>query len=237
MTQKHYISMNMILRARMTIADEIRRQKRLGLEVINEKVINGLIEQRQHLEKQQTDCGKALVILIFLSFVASQGGDIKIPGTGISIAEVPAFLEISLVLSSLYLMWLPYLFLNIQCYDAVLQAITKQLSTKNLIDEDIVVASKLPSQLFLKYARNDIVFGRMNGYKMSTFGKIYNGLLISLLSLSLTLLFFFMFMAIFIIAHQSLDTGFVGWSTYLLCCFFSFNRCLCNICKFCKFKI
>ena len=219
MTEKHYIPMSMIVRARMTAADEIRRQKRLGLGVINEKVIEGLIMQRQYLEKEQTNLGKSLVLLVFLSFVAWQGGNIKIPGTGISIADVPAFLEISLVLSSLHLMWLPFVFINIQSYDAVTQSIAKQLLAENLIDEDIVIASKLPMQLFLKYARDEIVFGRENGFKMSTFGKIYNGLLLSLLVLSFTLVFFFLFVSVIIIAHQGLDNGFTGWSIYLLCWF------------------
>jgi len=219
MTQKHYISMSMNVRARMTIADEIRRQKRLGLEVINEKVIEGLIEQRQYLEKEQTKLYKNLVVLVFLSFIAWQGVNIKIPGAGISIADVPAFLEISLVLSSIYLMWLPYVFINIQSYDAVIQSIVKQITTKNLIDEEIVVASKLPVQLFCKYARDEIVFGRENGFKMSTLGKIYNGLLISLVLFSFFLVFLFLFVSVIIIAHQGLDSGFTGWSVYLLCWF------------------
>ena len=166
MPEKKYLTMNMGVRARMTVADEIRRQKRLGLDVINEKVVEGLIEQRQYLENQQTQTLKSLVLLVFLSFVAWQGGNIKIPGTGASIAEVPAFLEISLVLSALILMWLPYLFLCIQTYEGVIHTIVKQISAKNLIDEDIVVASKMPVQLYLKYARENVVIGRKNGFKM-----------------------------------------------------------------------
>jgi hypothetical protein len=94
----------------MTAANEIRRQSRLGMDVINEKVVEGLIEQRQYFEKQQQQILRSLLLLVFLSFVTWQGANIKIPGTGVSIAEVPAFFEISLVLSALCLMWVPYNF-------------------------------------------------------------------------------------------------------------------------------
>lgn len=219
MPEKKYLTMNMGVRARMTVADEIRRQKRLGLDVINEKVVEGLIEQRQYLENQQTQTLKSLVLLVFLSFVAWQGGNIKIPGTGASIAEVPAFLEISLVLSALILMWLPYLFLCIQTYEGVIHTIVKQISAKNLIDEDIVVASKMPVQLYLKYARENVVIGRKNGFKMSPRGKVYNGMLVGLVLFAFVLMFAFLFVSVLVIAHLGLDDGFVGWSVYLLCWF------------------
>ncbi|MDP2618774.1 MAG: hypothetical protein Q8P46_01120 [Hyphomicrobiales bacterium] len=219
MPEKEYLKMTINVLARMTAADEIRRQKRLGLDVINEKVIEGLIEQRQHLENQQTQTLKILVLLVFLSFVAWQGGNIKIPGTGASIAEVPGFLEISLVLSALTLMWLPYLFLSIQIYEGVIQSIVKQLSAQNLIDEDIVVASRMPVQLFLKYARESVIIGRKNGFTISPHGKAYNTILVGLLLLAFSLFFVFLFVSVLVIAHLGLDDEFLGWSVYLLCWF------------------
>lgn len=211
--------MNLGVLARMTVTDEIHRQKRLDLDIINEQVIQGLIEQRQKFDLQQTQTVRSLVLLVFLSFVAWQGGNIKIPGTGASIAEVPAFLEISLVLSALTIMWLPYLFLCIQMYDAVIESAVKHLSAESLIDEDIIVASRMPIQLYLKYARHEVVIGRENGYKISGYGKIYNSLIIGLPLLAFLFAFAFLFVSVLVIAHLGLGDGFVGWSVYLVCWF------------------
>jgi Zn-dependent protease with chaperone function len=53
-----------------------------------------------------------LVLAVFFSFVAWRGGKIQIPGTGASITDIPAFLEISLAVAAFSLMWLPYIFLS-----------------------------------------------------------------------------------------------------------------------------
>jgi hypothetical protein len=97
----------------------------------------------------------------------------------------------------------------------------KQTSAANLIDEEIIVASRMPVQLYLKYARTDVVIGRENGYLISRLGQIYNGLLVGLVLGVFLLIFAFLFVSVLVIAHLGLDEGFVGWSVYLLCWFTS----------------
>ncbi len=77
----------------------------------------------------------------------------------------------------------------------------------------------MPVQLYLKYARSDVVIGRENGYIMSTFGKVYNGMLIGLVLASILLCFIFLFVSVLVIAHHGLDESFAGWSIYLFCWF------------------
>ncbi len=50
------------------------------------------------IEAQQNTLIRSLTISLFLAFIAWNGGNIQIPGTGASIAELPAFLELSLIL-------------------------------------------------------------------------------------------------------------------------------------------
>jgi hypothetical protein len=211
--------MSLAVLARMTVANELRRQSRLGIKVINDKVVEGLLVQRQNVEGQQQQFIKLLVMSVFLSFVAWRGGKIQIPGTGASITEIPAFLEISLVVAALSLMWLPYIFLSLQLYDAVIQSIVKHISASNVIDEDIVVASKQLIHLFIKYARRNVVIGRESGYLPSRGGRVYNLLLVGLPMLAYAVVFLLLFASVLVIAHLGLDSGLVGWSVYLFCWF------------------
>lgn len=236
MPKPHSLTMSIIVLARMMSANEIRRQRRLGLNIINQEVIEGLIERRKQVEAEQTQVIRKLVGAVFLSFIAWQGGNITIPGTGTSIAEIPAFLEISLVSAALLLMWLPYLFLNIQLYDGLIQSIVQSLTTRSAIDEDIVVASRLPVQLYIKYARTDVVIGRSNGYTLSTVGKVYNIFLIALPIFVFMSIFVCLFVSVLAIAHLGLQDSYVGWAIYSLCWLAAFVGVYAISANFASFK-
>jgi len=218
MTERYTLKQNLYTRAAMFTAEEIRRQKRLKLTEINENVLNGLIKQKVHYDMQQQIMVRTLMIALFLMFVAWSGGNIKLPGTGVSIGEVPAFLELSIIVASFSVLMLSYVFLSIQIYSAVISAISKELLAKNELDPDIFVAAKEPTWLFLKYAQTAPVRGREPGFKISCFGKLYNKILIRSLSLILIVTWVFAIACILYIAHTGLKNTVADWSVYLFCC-------------------
>lgn len=217
MTSRFTLKQSLYVRAAMFTADELRRQKRLGLSDLNEDVLNGLIKQRMHFEGEQDKMVRSLSIALFLAFVAWSGGDIKIPGTGTSIGGVPAFLELSLITSAFSVLMLTYAFLSIQMYNAVISAIAEAVLAKNELDTDLFTAAKVPTWLFIKYAQKAPVNSRSPGFKISTLGNIYNKLLIGSLTFVMMAALIFAILCILYIAHTGLADSLAGWSVYLLC--------------------
>lgn len=217
MTERYTLKQSLYVRASMFTADELRRQKRLELSDINEDVLDGFVVQRKHFEDQQEKMIRALSIALFLAFVSWSGGDIKIPGTGTSIGEVPAFLELSLISAAFSVLMITYSFLSIQMYNAVISAVAEAVLAKNKLDPDLFAAAKVPTWLFIKYTQKAPVNGRMPGFKISTYGKIYNKLLLGSLVTILMLGWFFAITCIVYIAHTGLTESIAGWSVYLLC--------------------
>jgi hypothetical protein len=213
----HWLNMSMIVRAKMATADEMRRQKRLGLNAVDEPILDGLVLQKINLELQQTNSIRNLIILLFLVFVSWRGGSINIPGFGISIREIPAFLEISLILSALYIVLIPYIFLSIQLYEGVIGSIAHFVKAEELIDSEIFIASKTPVYLFVKYARKNLVIGRKDGYIMGYSGVLFNGIILYSITVLILLMYIFIVIAIIYIAHTGLRDDVVGWSIYFIC--------------------
>ncbi len=217
LTKRHTIKQSLFVRAAMFTADELRRQRRLGLNDLNENTINGMVEQRKHFEDQQSKMVRAMSISLFLAFVSWSGGDIEIPGTGTSIGEVPAFLELSLVSAAFSVLMITYSFLSIQMYNAVISSIASHVLAKSELDPDLFVAAKAPTWLFIKYTQTEPVTGREAGYKISTCGKLYNALLLGALVFILLSGWLLAIGCIAYIAHTGLSGTIVGWSVYILC--------------------
>ncbi len=201
----------------MFTADELRRQKRLGLDEINENLLEGLIDQRAKLEGQQNNLIRTLTISLFLAFVAWSGGNIQVPGTGASIAEVPAFLELSLIVAALNVLMVTYTFLSLQLYNAVIAAVTSDVLGKNELDPDLFAAAHAPTWLFVKYCKEAPVDGRIPGFKVSKSGRIFYSLLVGSLSVILLALWFLAIVSILYIAHSGLTDNVAGWAVYTTC--------------------
>lgn len=217
MTERYTLKLSMYVRASMFTAQELRRQKRLGLNELNENLLDDLVVQRMHFEGQQQKMIRTLTISLFLAFVAWSGNDIKIPGTGTSIGAVPAFLELSLISAAFGVLMITYSFLSIQMYNAVISAVAKVVLAKDELDTDLFAAAKVPTWLFLKYAQEAPVHGRSPGYKISMLGNLYNKLLTGSLGLVLLAAWIFAMVCIVYIAHTGLSDSIAGWSVYLLC--------------------
>ena len=201
----------------MFTADELSRQKRLGLNEINENVLEGLVNQRAKLEGQQINLIRSLTISLFLAFVAWSGGSIQIPGTSASMVEIPAFLELSLIAASFSVLMVTYSFLSIQLYNAVISAVASEVLAKNKLDPDLFAAAHTPTWLFLKYTRMAPVDGRTPGYKVSTYGRFFYGALVGSLTVILLALWFLAIASILYIAHSGLSDDVTGWAVYITC--------------------
>ncbi|WP_157133125.1 hypothetical protein [Roseobacter sp. SK209-2-6] len=201
----------------MFTADELRRQKRLGLSQFNQEVLEGLVSQRAKLEVQQNTVIRSLMISLFLAFIAWNGGNIQIPGTGASMAEVPAFLELSLVAASFSVLMVTYTFLSIQIYNAVIEAVADDVLAKNKLDPDLFAAAHTPAWLFLKYARETPVNGRSPGFRISTHGRFFYNILVGSMTLVLLALWLLAIASILYIAHSGLSNDIPGWAIYSAC--------------------
>jgi len=211
----------------MFTADELRRQKRLGLEEINENVLDGLVEQRAQLEGQQNNIIRSLTISLFLAFVAWSGGNIKIPGTGASIDEVPAFLEISLITAAFCVLMVTSTFLSLQMYNAVIAAVASDVLGKSKLDPDLFSAARVPTWLFFKYCKEAPVDGRIPGFKVSKGGKVFYGVLVGFTTVVLLALWFLAISSILYIAHSGLSDSVAGWTVYVTCIAIIFASLLC----------
>ena len=217
MTEPYTLKQNLYVRASMFTADELRRQKRLGLNEINENVLEGLVSQRAKLEDQQNKIIRSLAISLFLAFIAWNGGNIQIPGTGASIAEIPAFLELSLITAAFSVLMVTYSFLSIQLYNSVIAAVASDVLAKNKLDPDLFAAAHTPTWLFVKYCKGAPVDGRIPGYKISARGRIFYGFLVGLVSVILLGLWLLAIASILYIAHSGLSDDVAGWVVYATC--------------------
>lgn len=217
MTERYTLRQSLYVRASMFTADELRRQKRLGLSEINGSVLEGLVSQRTKIEEQQNKLIRSLVISLFLAFIAWNGGNIEIPGTGASIVDVPAFLELSLIAAALGVLIVTYTFLSIQMYNAVISAVASDVVAKNKLDPDLFAAAHAPMWLFLKYAQKAPVNGRVPGFKISVFGRIFYSFLIGSMAVIMLGFWLLAIASIIYIAHSGLSDDIGGWVTYLTC--------------------
>lgn len=235
MTKRHTLKQNLYVRASMFTADELRRQRRLDLKEVNVTVFEGLVKQREKLEAQQNNLIRSFTISLFLAFIAWNGGDIQIPGTGASIADVPAFLELCLIVAAFGVLIVTYSFLSIQLYNAVISAVASDVLAKNKLDFDLFCAAHTPMWLFLKYCQAAPVNGREPGYKISTSGRIFYSALVGLLSMILLALWLLAIASILYIAHTGLSNDLAGWVVYVMCAiiiFTSFMAMAANIIYF-----
>lgn len=217
MQERFTLKQSLYVRASMFTDDELRRQKRLGLNEVNESVLDGLVNQRAKMEEQQNSLIRSLTVSLFLAFVAWNGGNIQIPGTGTSIAEVPAFLELSLIVAAFSVLMITYTFLSIQIYNAVITSVASDVLAKNKLDPDLFAAAHTPTWLFLKYLQNAPVNGRLPGFKISTFGRLFYGLLVRSLSVIILALWLLAIASILYIAHSGLSDDIAGWAAYSIC--------------------
>jgi hypothetical protein len=233
--ERYTLKQNLYVRASMYTADELRRQRRLGLNEVNETVLQGLVDQRAKLEGQQTNLLRSLTISLFLAVIAWNGGNIEIPGTGASIAEIPSFLELSLIAASLSVLMVTYSFLSIQLYNAVISAVARDVLAKNKLDPDLFAAAQSPTWLFIKYCRAAPVDGRVPGFKVSGIGRTFYGILVGLSAIILLGLWFLAIASILYIAHSGLSNDVAGWAVYATCIviiFASFISMAANIIEF-----
>lgn len=217
MTERYTLKQSLYVRANMFTADELRRQKRLGLEEVNESVLEGLVNQRAKLEGQQNNLIRSLTISLFLAFIAWSGGNIQIPGTGVSMVEIPAFLELSLIAASFSVLMITCSFLAIQLYNAVIAAVASDVLAKNKLDPDLFAAAHSPMWLFLKYSRSAPIDGRTPGYKISMPGRVFYGVLVGFLSVIILALWILAIACILYIAHSGLSDDIAGWVVYATC--------------------
>jgi hypothetical protein len=235
MTERHTLKQSLYVRASMFTADELRRQKRLDLKEVNETVLEGLVNQREKLEAQQNNIIRSLTISLFLAFIAWNGGDIQIPWTGASIVDVPAFLELCLIAAAFSVLMVTYSFISIQLYNAVISAVAGDVLAKNKLDPDLFTAAHTPTWLLVKYCQAAPVNGREPGYRISTPGRIFYGVLVGLLTMILLTLWLLAIASILYIAHTGLSDDLAGWVVYATCVliiFTSFIAMAANIIEF-----
>jgi len=193
------------------------------------------VSQRASLETQQNNLIRSLMISLCFSFIAWNGGNIQIPGTGASIADIPAFLELSLIAAAFGVLMVTYSFLSIQLYNAVIAAVASDVLAKNKLDPDLFTAAHAPMWLFVKYCNAAPVDGRKPGFRISRLGRIFYGVLVGFLSIILLALWLLAIASILFIAHTGLADDVAGWAVYATCItiiFASFISMAANIVEF-----
>ena len=173
--------------------------------------------QREKLEAQQNNLIRSLSISLFLAFIAWNGGNIQIPGTGASIEDVPAFLELCLISAAFCVLMITYSFLSLQLYTAVISAVASEVMAKSKLDPDLFAAAHTPTWLFVKYCQAAPVNGREPGFRISVPGRIFYSVLVGLLLTILLSLWVLAIASILYIAHTGLSNNLAGWAVYATC--------------------
>jgi len=211
------LNLSILVKARILARQEVLRARILKADVLNDDLIDGMIKQNEKLQSQMLGMLKGAIVTLFLAFVAWQGGSIKIPGTGTTIAEIPAFFEIAIVVCALQLLLVPFIFLSTQLYEGIVSVLIEGRSVDGLIDADLVKSSKMPVWLFVKYAQIHPTIGRPNLYENSFLGKLFNAILIGALTIVLLAAFLMLNISMIYLAHVGLTNSFVHSCIYAVC--------------------
>lgn len=236
MVERYTLKQSFYTRVSMFTSNELLRQKRLGYNKIDKEFLEGLIKQKAKIEGEQSKIVGLFFLSLFLAFVAWSGGNIKIPGTGVSISEVPAFLELSLIISTLSIFLFTCSFLSAQTYGAIISLVANEIILENKIDADIILASQYPSWIFLKFFQRNPLIGRNPPYRISNSGAYFYGFLTSLIMLIIIVLFIISIFSVIYIAHSGLSNNLVGWIVYITCFAIIFATFLCVMVNFIGFE-
>lgn len=211
------MKLSILVKARMLARQEVLRARALESDILSDSLIEGMIKQNENLNSQMQNVLKGAVLTLLLAFVAWKGGNIRIPGTGATIAEIPAFFEIAIIVCALQLLFVPFMFLSTQLYEGIISVFIESRSIDGLVDADLVKSSRMPVWLFIKYANAESTIGRPNLYENSKSGKIFNRLLISSLTLILLTTYIMINISMLYLAHVGLTVSFTHWAIYLVC--------------------
>lgn len=91
-----------------------------------------------------TDC--LLALLLF-------GKNVTIPGTPLSLQDIPAAIEVLTLFASFNFMVLSLAFANTQAYAAICDQFTNRLAAKACVDPDFISAAHISKELYLKLFR------------------------------------------------------------------------------------
>lgn len=212
------IKLSVLVKATMLTRQEILRARALDTDLLGDETVVGMIQQHAALNVQMQAILKGAILSLFMAFVAWSGGNISIPGTGATIAEVPAFFEISLVGSAFCLMFIPYIFLSTQIYEGMISVLIKGSSLDGSIDSDMIKSSKMPVWLFIKYMTPNEIIGRKSVYQISKMGIFFNLLTLLLISLTVTGIYLCLNCAVIYLAIVGLTDSLAHSSIFIVCC-------------------
>ena len=209
--------LNMITKSRLLTRQEILRDRLLKSDILNRGLIEGMIVQNNKLKSQMETILKSAILSLFFAFVALQGGAFKIPGTGATISEIPAFFEIAIVVCALNHMYIPFLFLSTQLYDGNIAVLIDSKSMDGVVDSDLLKSSMCSEWLFIKYANAQPSIGRQNIYENSKKGKVFNFFLVSMLLFTIIAAYLMLNISMIYLAYVGLADSFAHWSIFIFC--------------------
>lgn len=145
------LSLSPNVRLRMTVQNEMQLDPdgRFYNDDLYQKYLS---MHREALARQQgqakalamIDAGLALVIF---------GKNVAIPGFGLSLQDIPAALEVLTALASFTFMMLSLSFLNVQCYQAIIEQFNIRKAKGTYLDPDFITAADTFTELYLKAFR------------------------------------------------------------------------------------
>tara|TARA_Y100000815_G_C13187287_1_gene441563 strand:- start:25 stop:816 length:792 start_codon:yes stop_codon:yes gene_type:complete len=121
--------------------------------VYNQKTLEGLISQREVLEKQKAGMIRNIALLIFSMYLVANGQDIEVPWINLRLSDVPGLNSLLGLASTSGLLFLAFAMVSSGAYTGLIEQFTKKLSINGLLDPDILTASLTTQQLFLKIFR------------------------------------------------------------------------------------
>ncbi|WP_162901247.1 hypothetical protein [Breoghania sp. L-A4] len=149
------VSLSPAVRARILFGREVRIENTRDTKLFDEEYLKGVLKNKVYWTKQRDIFAKTMVISIFIIYLIVNGGDIKVPGIGISIKEIPGILYILVPYCSFNALFLVFAFVNEDIYSALIDQIIIKKSEYGVVDPDLVKAAYEPQFFIHKLFRAD----------------------------------------------------------------------------------
>ena len=123
------------------------------LNFFSEETLEKLVKQKFALEKQRDNMLRNIIALAFLMYLVSNGQSMVLPFLKIDLASIPGLQALLGLLMAVHILFAEIAGINVGAYSGLIEEFSKRKSNDTVIDPDLVTASVVPFQMFLKILR------------------------------------------------------------------------------------
>jgi hypothetical protein len=178
---KPKIRLSPVLRLNMSFARELEQEGAAA--VYDEKALAKFKEMYEEAVRRRDNLLRTMVIADAGILLLLYGRDVRIPGFGISLLELPAGLELASLLASVAFMFACLAFFNEQAYIGLLNELTRRKTAPADLDPDFLAASEMFTEFFLKAYRPKFnIWGPDHYVPGNSYTRLFGSLMVMILA-------------------------------------------------------